>query len=90
MKTEVLYSMTIKQLKEKIEVFENALEANAREGENKIFAEVTQPLLSGAQAELIEALERELRDFFTVEQFEEIEAKQIGEALPWFVDGMKL
>tara|TARA_R110002020_G_scaffold330783_1_gene546370 strand:+ start:304 stop:552 length:249 start_codon:yes stop_codon:yes gene_type:complete len=81
--------MTIKELKEKIEVVENALEANAREGENKIFAEVAQISLIGLQAELIPALERELRDFFTVEQFEEIEAKQLGEALPWFVDGMR-
>ena len=70
--------MTIKELKGKIEVVENALEANAREGENKIFAEVAKTSLIGLQAELIEALERELRDFFTVEQFEEIEAQQLG------------
>ena len=82
--------MTIKEIKAKIEAFANALDLNARTGNDKIFAEVAQTSLIGLQAELIEALERELRDFFTVEQFEEIEAKQLGEALPWFVDGMKL
>jgi len=68
--------MTIKELKEKIAELNAELDVDA--------------LLIGAQSELTEALERELRDFFTVEQFEEIEAKQIGAALPWFVDEMKL
>ena len=67
--------MTIKELKAKIEAFTNALEMNARTGDNKIFAEVAQTSLIKLQTELIQALEAELQDFFTEEQFEEIKSK---------------
>jgi len=49
--------MTIKELKEKIAAFENALTENARMGNNKVFAEVAQTSLIELQSKLIQGLE---------------------------------
>ena len=47
----------MKELKEKIEAFENALAVNARTGDNKIFADVAQTSLIELQAKFIRGLE---------------------------------
>jgi len=56
-----IVGMTIKELQEKIKVFQDALTENARMGNNKVFAEVAQTSLIELQSKLIAKLAQDAR-----------------------------